>query len=262
MMEGGVLTILSLDWDFFCPSDPMWDLGHREAEFFVSAIWRARGGLISQMNTSGAEDEFWTWIQNYWKLDTNRLHVSESHLDVHTLMESHSRLILVDAHHDCWSPTKVKTGWNIDCATWATSWLRRSPFHRMLWIRPDWQTGGSITSKIAKDIRKQITIVAMSKVGKLSSVKKWLGRRIDDAHICRSGCWSPPWLDEKFLSLVKSYPNLSKIINMERSGRSEVWNPMKIRWKEEDRKAVLKGYEDMRRMVDLLQDPDQKCLTT
>lgn len=244
------MTILSVDWDFFVPMDPLWDLGHREAEFFLNGIWLTRGYLIPKMKSSGFEDQFWGWVQKHWQLaEGGTIYVSESHLDVHSLLDGNAILILVDAHHDCWSPKKVKDGWQIDCATWATAWLRKSSLRRMLWIRPDWQAAkDSIQSKIAKDIRSQITIVPQSKLDDIK-FKHWLAREISDVHICRSGCWAPPWLDQKFINLVESYPRKVKIVQPENRGLS--WDPMMLRWGEEE----IKKAEQLQENLDRMRDP-------
>lgn len=241
------MTILSVDWDFFVPTDFLWDLGHREAEFFLNGIWLTRGYLIPKMKSSGFEDQFWGWVQKHWSLRESVVHVSESHLDVHSLLYGHAVLILVDAHHDCWSPQKVKDGWQIDCATWATAWLRKHPIHRMLWIRPDWQAAkDSIQSRIAKDIRSQVTVVAQSKIDRVD-LKHWLHREVTDVHICRSGCWAPPWLDDKFITLVKSYPRLVEIIKTE---QNHSWDPMSPRWGKEEIKQAEQLQENLNKMRD------------
>ena len=60
--------------------------------------------------------------------------------------------------------------------------------------------------------------------------------RSDWLHVCRSGCWTPPWLDEAFVAFVKAYGKDLKKANLLQNGE---WNPLKARWSKADLKKAL-----------------------
>lgn len=209
-------VLITIDFDFFVPENPDWDISHSESPLYLDIIWAARGYLIDQMKTSGEEKKF--PIKTFNNIE--RLFISESHASVYPLLHNYKTVYLVDTHHDVWHPSnKQLSSGSVDCGNWAWWWLSMDPSHKLIWIRP------------------KHSYFELPKVGRLLSqikIKHYQPSmtfpHITDIHICRSGCWTPPWLDMDFIRFVRSF-NVQNPINLE---KDEVWNPMKKRWKRKE----------------------------
>jgi hypothetical protein len=65
-------------------------------------------------------------------------------------------------------------------------------------------------------------------------------------HICRSGCWVPPWLDKAFLGFVEaSTGSLRKAIPMQDGD----WNPLKERWTAQDFENQLENEKKVQEIM-------------
>ena len=202
-------TLLTVDWDFFVPIDPMLDLAHREASIFLNMLWQARLGLREQIKTNGTEKGFW---KRFGCLADNAgpTWVSDSHMFAHNLLAGIDHVILVDAHHDCWN--QAKKG-QVECSDWLRVWLQGGKKRRATWIRSDWSKD---LFDVPNDLRDKMSL--HTDVDSLG-----IGR-IDRVHVCRSGCWTPPWTDRQFIEFVK---NRGSRVNLMQSG---VWDAMQERW--------------------------------
>lgn len=213
-------TLVSIDWDFFVPEKPEWDLGHQESEMFLRMLWMMRGHLIDQMKTSGEEKDF------FRRLDLPSLGVTTSDSHAYAFQQlvdgGYDQLILFDTHHDCWGSSKDD---NIMCHNWVRIWLSLSPKHKVIWVypNPDVLEG----YPLPKDLANQVKLVAYGSL-------KLQTDTVAGLHICRSGCWTPPWLDKNFIEFVQSY-NPRRIVTLQ----DGVWNPMKERWTEQAMKEAL-----------------------
>lgn len=187
-------TLLTIDWDFFVPEKPSYDLGHQESNFFLH-IWQSQMHLEEAMKTTGLEETFWECLVRHVDLKKTRgLFVSDSHVFAYSLMDNDCELIInIDAHHDCW---KQNHPGQVHCQDWLRVALTRGVAARKrkaIWIRPRWVT------KYWKDVPprfKQLTVE-----NKLDAIPS--DAEISTIHICRSGCWTPPWLDRKFIAFVR-----------------------------------------------------------
>jgi hypothetical protein len=65
---------------------------------------------------------------------------------------------------------------------------------------------------------------------------------VDAVHVCRSGCWTAPWLDLKFLKFVED----SKLQPFKL--QTGIWDAMQLRWSEEDIKELLEMERKMQEM--------------
>jgi len=218
--------ILSVDWDWFVPEDPIWDAGHRESTLFLKFVWFTRATLMEVWKTSGQEDSFWERMREIVDLDKcTKIDVSDSHSSCFHLVDRHDRLILVDAHHDClpWDENPHR----IDCANWVRVWLRmgrykRNPLH-MFWVKPKWQKNLTLKG-VPKKIREQITVTRLEKLREALGCKP----KIDTIHVCRSGCWTPPWLDKKFQEFLRSSQKEISVTE------PKPWDGWEERWNETD----------------------------
>lgn len=207
-------TLLTVDWDYFVPERPEFDLGHSESLAFLDMMWRSRVGLLDQIKADGAEIGFWDRLGASLK-GAGPTYVSDSHLYAYSLLSGIDHVLLVDAHHDCWQEDSLgisKGEGKIYCHNWLRAWLGKGKRRRVTWVCPEWSKGWF---EVPKDLK-----------GRVSIVDKVEGK-IDRVHVCRSGCWTPPWLDKQFIGFVESRKVLA--INLQRDG---LWNAMAERWTE------------------------------
>ena len=231
--RGMIEMILSIDWDYFVPEID--DLGNIENAFFLDAVWHTRGYCIDSMLTNGHEVGFWEKIRGIVDIQTTEINVSESHLSAYRLVELATEpLILVDAHHDCW-PFKFSKR-QIDCANWVSAWIRQAHSigveRHVIWVTPyelpqlafSFAAGNSsLKSEIQEEVRNNITIITLDELANYID-----NRTINTIHACRSGCWTPPWLDKKWLAFLESSQLEIKAMD------SEPWDGLRERWTEVD----------------------------
>jgi hypothetical protein len=219
------VNILSLDWDTFFhdrANDPeqwnLYDWGHCESRSFIEEAWevRAAGFLSHDMplpGTTGEEDDFWT---RFRIKRTGKLVYCESHalmsMPRKTLgLRSVAGGVLwtYDAHHDLGYgnyrseaddqertlETEVGDRWN--CENWGLLWyLGGAEIHVRYptWRDPDDEVKPFVNVDIQVDA-----------VDNRPSVE------FDRVFVCRSGAWTPSWLDESFFAFVERAPIDCKI---------------------------------------------------
>jgi len=221
-----VKTLLTIDFDFFVPEDPMWDLGHNESPFFMQHIWYVRSQLMDAMKTNGEEKGFWKKIQDSFKFKTDTVHVSESHLEAFHLTHPLGQIINIDRHHDVWEGHDNM----VACDTWGHQAMRLRHVQEMKWIHPsdggfEINMAGDYMAVAPEEYQKRVEPMTM-----LEALVRLEGTEIDTVHICRSAAWTPPWLDEAFTEFVAAGP----FKEIEQAGDL----PVEPRWSEEDFKKA------------------------
>lgn len=215
-------TLLTIDFDFFVPEDPMWDMGHSESPFFMNFIWHTRANRMDEMKTNGEEKGFWKRLQDAFKFETDTIHVSESHLEAFHLTPPLGRIINIDRHHDVWEAV----GNRVDCATWGLQAMRLRHAEGMTWVHP---TDGGFETTMAGDYMEMVPPRYRKRIEPMTLQEAMVrldGTRIDAVHVCRSAAWTPPWLDGAFSKFVADGP-FKKI---EQAGAL----PVEPRWSEKD----------------------------
>lgn len=227
-------SLLTIDWDFFVPEKAEYDLGHAESLLFLDMMWRSRGALVDLIKTNGAEKGFWSLVG----ASTDRAgstFVSDSHAFAYGLLRGIDHVLLVDAHHDCWESDTLgvdKASRGVYCHNWLREWLRGSKKRRATWVRPEWSKD-SFT--LPEDMAGKVTIV--------SEVKDWGAMGIARVHACRSGCWTPPWLDRQFIEFVEARGRRCVAL------QDNQWHPLRNRWSEEDVQEVKRQGESIRALM-------------
>ena len=215
-----MIHTISIDWDFFVPEDPMWDFGHRESRMFLNLMWKMRGAdYLKKIKTTGREKGFWARLRKKIDIGSATVGVSESHAVLTpTALSECRRLILFDAHHDCFSTQEE--GFTC-CGDWARQWLECDKNRRLTWVRPAW-----VDPRPPKDLAARIDVFDEDSFDGADM------KMASFIHICRSGCWTPPWLDGKFIKFVRQVHPSPTIL------QDGDWDAMKERWAAEDYKEV------------------------
>jgi hypothetical protein len=216
--------MLTVDWDFFVPEDPLvHDFGHAENALYHDWIWDTRAMYIDDIKTTGQERTFWSDIQKHNTIATNKVVVSDSHIHAYevAVRSGFDTIVSIDAHHDCW-PFKVsEAGAEYDCGSWLRWWLENDHAHEAHWICADYTQGafghGDEHERAyeVKGIEKLDNVVFAA------------------VHVCRSGCWTPPWLDHRFVSFVER-GKFEYVETMGHDGDTHQWDPMQPRWSRQE----------------------------
>ena len=217
------MDFVTVDWDFFVPEKAMWDMAHKESEMFLTLLWAHRGGLIKEAVTSGEEKDFW---KSLGKLPKNAF-VSDSHAYAYAVTGEADRVVLFDAHHDCWQ--KEKDGL-VYCDNWLRVWLEGDESREALWVYPKHVIENWGEQEVPEDLRDRVETLEWNGSVDLDKVKA--------VHICRSGCWTPPWLDADFIKFIGHFSRV-------RSMQDGVWDATKPRWTDEVFDGVVKSHEQM-----------------
>lgn len=220
-------TVISIDWDFFVPEDVRWDFGHAENLMFLNMVWMTRTQLMDEMQTDGVEKNFWKTLQSHYDLDGVDIEVSDSHSYGYEACRHAEHLVLFDTHHDIWPWRKDAD--HVNCGNWARFWLMCDSRRRLTWVR----SAHSIYDlKGYDDFGDRVQMLtwgedALPEIDFLGSI-----------HICRSGCWTPPWLDQNFIDFVNEGVETTATVEAENVETDEDWNPLKCRWNDDDLKQA------------------------
>lgn len=228
-------TLITIDFDFFVPEDPMWDIGHRESLLYLKMLWGTRMSLLDKMKTNGKEHTFWYWLASRVDLKTAPFFVSDSHCFAYNLLSGVNRVISFDAHHDCWKNNSKKG--EVFCDNWLRAWLEGGKRRKATWVRPDWLDKELLL--LDKNMKSRVEVRDFGSIASLGLKGPVI------VHICRSGCWVPPWLDKAFLGFLMASGRSLERMSVMQEGE---WNPMAERWSEDDFKQVLAAEENVKRM--------------
>lgn len=203
-------VLLSVDWDFFFPipeHDPhmLYDWGHSEGhDLHYGIIWTIRAADLLRVNdklpgTSGEEKSFW----NCFKFNEQAtLFYSESHKDIlHPLIRPYTKNILnFDAHHDAGYDHPIGKPSAVRCDNWAEFLVRKGSNIRVIY--PAWKPHAFDCEPTS-----QVEIERVVDDGGNCE------QQVDAIFVCRSGAWTPSWLDDDFDDFIKSCP-LSKQVQV------------------------------------------------
>lgn len=229
-------TLVTIDWDFFVPERLEWDMGHSETLLFLKMLWHSRYRYRDEMVTDGNERTFWQSAIGKAALDNCKgpVFVSDSHLFAYDVAKKirAGRVVNIDAHHDCWPVDMTPTGPTIGCHNWLRAYQDLSGC-AVQWIAP-------AHSHVRDDDHKDLHNGGLSWSHSLLAAALLVNS--DDEvtiHICRSGCWTPPWLDEQFRQFVKGAHKPVHAMQV------RDWHPMKRRWTKQDEANAKRDSETM-----------------
>jgi hypothetical protein len=219
---------ITVDWDYFVPENPLWDIQHAETTLHRSLLWYSRYCIKDQFIVTDEVKGFWDRIRSWADITDAVLSVSDSHgTAITTALTEVDTIVLFDQHHDCW-PHKAKGNDVAYCDTWLRCWLELSKQRQVIWVKPEFPKeyfDPEVEFPVPEDFKDQFTCVTQ----KTFDAKK-LGLKeseIDSIHICRSGAWTPPWLDERFIQFVQEtclYPeDIDELMDNEFKGMTPRW---------------------------------------
>lgn len=196
--------LLSIDWDYFIYTKE-YNLGsYTENNRSLVDLWykryiqeKAWGKDIRDLfHLSSETDTFWERISKHFKFaDDIKAFVSDSHaLSYNIAADNNCKMVcLFDAHADLGYGGLSSLSFEVNCSNWLGKLLMEKHV-RCAYIvyspytteKPDFFRPMNSIFNVRycdfADLDKNITVSAI--------------------HICRSGAWTPPWLDDKFSRFV------------------------------------------------------------
>lgn len=208
------MRLLSVDWDFFFPvpeldREFLYDWGHREdIPFMLEGIWDIRASDFMHRgkilpDTSGDEEKFW---DRFKFAEGATLYYADSHCRIFSpeVADGASEVWNFDAHHDAFhTPKQVIKAGVVSCEDWAIGFYLNSSKIRVIY--PGW-------GKWLKKNKPTIVIPTVVDSGKP------FRKSFDKIFLCRSGAWTPTWIEDKFWKFIDDCPvsNIVKLDNMSR----------------------------------------------
>lgn len=245
-------TLITVDWDYFVAEDPLWDIGHRENEMFLKWIWQTRYSLRDKMKTTGEEVGFWSKLRELFNIsDRAQVYVSDSHAYAWQVAQWVERVVMFDAHHDCWEREPGSD--QVHCHDWLRCWLEQEDDEygrKAFWMPPMWTAESkcnlddeSVLFPLPEDMDLSKIEFAHPEYESIEDAACFVrgAGPIEFIHICRSGCWTPPWLDRQFIEFVESFNAAAEPVRLQEGP----WDPMVERWSADDYSEARQAHELM-----------------
>lgn len=216
------LRILTVDWDYFIDADSVYRAfnfpdcpNEKYPQDLQNIIWAQKymdtksKHCMLNIGLKESTEPFFKGLADLINRKEVPLYISDSHKYIYGLVKRHLieganvELVNVDEHHDCF--TFIDNTGPVNCANWGRllcSEYDRTRF-KYQWVANE----DSETQSIGGiDVAKELNFEYGFELPDPST--------FDIVHICRSGMWSPPHLDCKFISYITSLMN-ADIYSME-----------------------------------------------
>lgn len=223
-------SLLSIDWDYFISADNQEIISSVENQRTINDLWYKRYfqsksyGIDFEKSYSLSEevDTFWDKIKQFfqWEKDVN-VYVSDSHALSYKIAEKFDvdEIYLFDAHSDLGYGGLASLKFEVNCANWLGKLLQNQIIRKAYIIY-------SPFTKEKPEFFKEINKAFSINYVKFKDLPK--GIQTSAIHICRSGAWSPPWFDGKFIKFVKALELPYKVYQCPR----RKWNPHNVTFAE------------------------------
>ncbi|HHW21476.1 MAG TPA: arginase [Clostridiaceae bacterium] len=218
--------LLSVDWDYFiytCKDD--WGSLIENSKSLVD-LWykrylqeKARGRDIqASFRLSSERDTFWKRIKERFCFDKDtKAYVTDSHVWSYRLAkETNCRIVcLFDAHSDLGYGGLSALSFEVNCSNWLGKLLKEKQVYKAhIFYSP-------YTREKPEHFKPFNKIYNIS----YDHFEEWdENLRVSVIHICRSGAWTPPWLDNKFYGFIEAMGLPYAIIDCPK----RIWKPENI----------------------------------
>lgn len=196
-------SLLSIDWDYFISLDNN-NASCIENEKTINDLWykrylqmKAQGKDIQKRYVLSAEtDKFWGKMKEAFEFDSHiHVYVSDSHALSYKIAKKYNchDVYLFDAHSDLGYGGLSALDFELNCANWLGKLLKNKDVDEAHIIYGPYTAEKPEYFKQMNE-RFQIDYPSLNDLhpkGKVSAI-----------HICRSGAWTPPWLDKKFIEFI------------------------------------------------------------
>ena len=194
------LLDLSIDFDYFCYEDPIWDWGHNEEnDLFRKYAWIARylyhqedlQKIITLDEADFQPCDILERLSGYnIQNQAKTLTVVNSHALAGIVLANSSAdtLLSFDAHIDYWP----REGDLINCA----NWMRFVTYETILNVIPSFVSYKDYSHRPENSRSGHITQI----FGDISKYKEY---KLNNIFVCKSSDWVPPHMDRYFIEMVQ-----------------------------------------------------------
>lgn len=218
--------LLSIDWDYFMPYMKNWNGSCIENKRSIIKQWykkyfesKMNGIDIVKNTNAGCQlNGFWDKLDKHFKINSSvKLIISDSHKFSYDIAKENlcSEVYSFDSHSDLGYGGISSLKFEVNCANWLGKLLSNGIISRAHIIYSPYTPEKPENFSKINDMFN-IRYDRLNDLGNNMCVKV--------IHICRSGAWTPPWLDSKFASFIKRVNIPFKIVECPKRG----WNPEKL----------------------------------
>ncbi|HHW32467.1 MAG TPA: arginase [Clostridiaceae bacterium] len=206
--------LLSIDWDYFINTTNSWgiylenkrNLVDRWYKRYIQA--RARGEDIKNaFQLSSEVDIFWNKIKKSFRFEKNiKVYISDSHaLSYKIAKENKCKAVyLFDSHADLGYGGLSSLNSEVNCSNWLGKLLKDKQIKEAnIFYSP-------YTAE-EPEYFKPINNIYNIRYNDFNVLDKSIV--VSVIHICRSGAWTPPWLDNKFIQFINALGFPYEIVN-------------------------------------------------
>jgi len=207
--------LLSIDWDYFIDTEKDNWGSYLENSRSLVDLWykryiqaKVRGKDIQKsFHVSSELDIFWNEIKEHFKFNRGiKAYVSDSHaLSYYIAKENNCSIVcLFDSHADLGYGGLPSLDFEVNCSNWLGKLLKDKLIKEADIIY-------SPFTAEKPEYFKPINNVYNIRYYGLNNLNNSM--TVSAIHICRSGAWTPPWLDNKFNKFIQDLGVPYKIEN-------------------------------------------------
>jgi hypothetical protein len=213
-----MLSVLSIDWDFFFPSTAAFDWSgseNRFGKFYHGFIWQIRYYQTAfygphkdktakdvMLPDQGLLNNFWANVFPHGFGNVEGIAITESHQDLYTILNAFGDEYIVwnfDAHHDLGYRQEMGP---LDCGNWALCGLKDGTIKEYHLVYPKWRID---EPEISFD-KTRLNRSSCHWAKDLQALSHKLPK-FDYVFICRSGAWTPAWADDDYIDFIGFWKN-------------------------------------------------------
>lgn len=201
-------SLLSIDWDYFISLDNENCVSSIENKRAIIDSWYKRylqakyqGENIQKgFQLSSEADKFWQVMKESFEFDSHiHVFVSDSHALSYEIAQEYNcdDVYLFDAHSDLGYGGLSSLDFEVNCANWLGKLLKNNKVDEAHIIY------GPYSAEKPENFEEMNHLyhIEYPKLKELQT-KSNTKSKISAIHICRSGAWTPPWLDNKFAEFI------------------------------------------------------------
>jgi len=218
--------LLSIDWDYFVYTNKENWGSYIENKKSIIDLWykrfieeKALGRNIKDSYKLSPEWEiFWKRIWESFIFDRNiKAYVSDSHALSYLITKKIGCKIvcLFDSHADLGYGGLSSLNFEVNCSNWLGKLLKEKKIKKAYIFYSPY-------TMEKPEFFKQINSIYNIKYCNIKDLNKKF--KVSAIHICRSGAWTPPWLDEKFNQFIEAMGIAYRIVDCP----ARKWDPKNI----------------------------------
>ncbi|NLU51748.1 MAG: arginase [Clostridiaceae bacterium] len=207
--------LLSIDWDYFIYTKNEYWGSYIENKKSLIDLWykryfqeKALGRDIQKSYILSKEWEtFWEKIKKHFIFsDNTKAYVSDSHaLSYNIAKENNCPIVcLFDSHADLGYGGLSSLDFEVNCSNWLGKLLKENHIKEAKIIYSPY-------TMEKPEYFKQINNTYNIEYCNFSDLNKSF--EVKAIHICRSGAWTPPWFDDKFIQFIDKMGITYEIMN-------------------------------------------------